>query len=357
MGAGKIIHLRPDRTDFSGFTTVETYALVQNGAAHRFFFHIVVITVDEGGFRFQFFFGKLCLVFFADSLEIGFAGMFVGIAGLCKLVSFGVCLVVHVLAQIFVVFLVAIYALGLADSFGEFQLHSAVVLDGFVRHTHCLQQVCFGNFVHFTFNHHDVVDGGSYHYVQIGLFKLGESRINDIFPVYAGYPHFGNRSVERHVADRYRGGSGQASQSVGHVHAVGRIKGYVYKSFSVIIIREQRTQSPVHQACRQNLGIGSPALPAGETAGETTCGSEFLLVLHSQRHEVGARHRVLRGANRCQKHGLAHTHHYRAVGLFGQLAGLDGNGPAITQCDGFCYYIHTFNVKTVFYSKNQAKLA
>ena len=49
------------------------------------------------------------------------------------------------------------------------------------------EEVSLGNFVHLAFHHHDVVVGGAYHKLHIGLLKLLESRVDDELAVDAGH--------------------------------------------------------------------------------------------------------------------------------------------------------------------------
>ncbi len=58
VGSRHEVHLAPDGPDLVGLTSVETLALVEDGAAHRLFLHVVVIPAGEGSFGITFLFGQ-----------------------------------------------------------------------------------------------------------------------------------------------------------------------------------------------------------------------------------------------------------------------------------------------------------
>ena len=197
MRAGQVAGLTPDRTDFGGLTSIKALAFVQNGTAHRLFFHIMIVTVDEGCLFFQFFFGELCLEFFADGIESIHAFVLVLVSGSGDGISLVVASVVNGFTKFFVVHFVAIFAFhGRAYFFCQFHLCLALNLNGFVCGLHRFQQVLLGNLVHFAFHHHDVFISGAHHQIHIGLLQLLKGRVDDKLSVDACYAYFGNRSVE-----------------------------------------------------------------------------------------------------------------------------------------------------------------
>ena len=116
----------------------------------------------------------------------------------------------------------AIYALHVSAEFlGKFFLQTAHRFDGFVGHLQSLKQSAFRHFVHFAFHHHDVFFGGTDHDVHIGVGELFECRVNDIFAVDAGYAHLRDGSFERNVGAGQSSRSGETSECVRHVNAIG----------------------------------------------------------------------------------------------------------------------------------------
>ena len=129
--------------------------------------------------------------------------MLVGASGFGNGVSLVVAFFVNVAAKVFVVDFVAVFAFnGLASCFGEFNLSLALNLDGFVCCLEGCEKVGFGNFVHFAFDHHDVVVCGTDHELHVGFFELLESGVDYELSTYAGYAYFRDGSVEGDVADR-----------------------------------------------------------------------------------------------------------------------------------------------------------
>ena len=112
-------------------------------------------------------------------------------------VSLSVAGFVYVLAKVFVILFVAIGALDeLADSLRELELSLALYLDRLVRYLDGFEHLSFLHFLHFTFDHHDVVEGSTYHQFDVGSLELLEGRIDDELTIDTCYTHFADRSVE-----------------------------------------------------------------------------------------------------------------------------------------------------------------
>ena len=62
-----------------------------------------------------------------------------------------------------------------------------------------IQHFCFTHFAHFTFNHKDVVVGGSNDDLNISFLELRESGVNHKLSIYPGNACFGDRAVERYI--------------------------------------------------------------------------------------------------------------------------------------------------------------
>ena len=203
MGAGDIVGLAPDGADLNGFAAVETDAFVKNATAHGLFLHVVIVAFYKGSLLVALFFGQRVDVFLADGVESLDAPVLVGGTCLGHGVGLVVALVVHVLAEVFVVYFVAIFALnGCASHFGKFHLGLALLLDGLVGSLEGAEKVGFGNFAHLAFDHHDVVVGGAYHEFHVGTLELLEVGVDDIFAVDAGHADLRDGAVEGDVADR-----------------------------------------------------------------------------------------------------------------------------------------------------------
>ncbi len=130
--------------------------------------------------------------------------MFVGTALLGDRVSFVVAFFAYVLAQVLVVDLVAVFALDHTEFACEFLLCDTLLLDGVVGCFEGFEEHLFAHFLHFAFNHHDVVVGGAYHEFEIGFFELVHGGVDDELAVDAGNAYFRDGSLEGNVADGER---------------------------------------------------------------------------------------------------------------------------------------------------------
>ena len=157
----------------------------------------MIVTFHQGSFFVALFFGERFDIFVADGGERVGAPVLVGRAGLGD----GVCLVVaffaDILAEFLVIVFVAVFALYERAYFlCELHLSLALLLDGIVSGLECSEKVGFRHFVHFAFHHHDIVVGGAYHQLHVGVFKLLECGVDDKLAVDASHTHFRDRSVE-----------------------------------------------------------------------------------------------------------------------------------------------------------------
>ena len=128
--------------------------------------------------------------------------MLVGAAGLGN----GICLVValfpYILAEVFVVYFMTVFALnGGSGFFSEFHLRLALALDCLVGKLESVEQFSFRNFVHFAFNHHYIFVCSTYHQIHVSFFELFESWVDNELAIDTGNAHFGNRTIERNVAN------------------------------------------------------------------------------------------------------------------------------------------------------------
>ena len=338
--SGQVVGFAPDGAYFGGLAAVQADAFVEYAAAYGFALHIVVVALNQRCFLVAFFFGECIDVFLTYCIEGVLTPVFVGAAGFGNGVSAVVALVMYVFAQVFVVDFVAIFAFYFAYFFGEFHLSLALLLDGGVCGLEGCQKVGFGDFVHFAFDHHDVVVGGSYHQFHIGLFELLECGVDNKFAVDACNAHLGDGSVEGYVADGEGGTGCQSGQGVRHVYAVGREHNDVDERVGVVIVGEKGTQYAVHEARGQNFVIVGAAFAFEEAAGEASCCREFFFVFDLERHKVYAFAGFLGGDDCCQKHGIAHAELHGAISLFGQFAGLQRNLAPVGQCDGLFDGVH-----------------
>ena len=195
---------------------------------------------------------------------------------LCDVVSLLIASLLDGFAQFFVVHFVTIFALDvLAEFLLQFFLEAAHRLDSLVSGFEGSEEVALLHFLHLAFHHHDVLFGSADHEVHVGLLELLEGGVDDKLAVNACHANLGNGALEWDIAASQSCRSGKASQSIGHVHAVGREEDYIHINFSMIIAGEKGTQGAVHQTTGQNLVVVCLTLTLRETTGKTT-GSKIL---------------------------------------------------------------------------------
>ncbi len=108
----------------------------------------------------------------------------------------------------------------------------------------------------------------------------------------------------------------------------------------MVVVGEKGAEYAVDQTCGEHFIVACAAFAFEETAGETAGCRKFLFVFNLQGHKINTLSCFLGRDNRGQEHGVAHANLNRSIRLLGQLAGLDGNFPAVRQRDGFLKDIH-----------------
>ena len=200
-------NLAPDRTNLIGLSTIQTLAFVQNTTAHGILQHVIIVACSLCMLLLQFLFGQISsvssVVFFQ---EIGEYFVESVVTFLLRKSLFGdviyglIQLVVHLFTQVFIVHLVIILALHiLTQLLVQLILNGTHRLDGLVCSLQSVNQVELRHFFHFAFHHHDVVLGGTYHQVHIGLFHLFDSWVDDIFAIDACHTNLTDIEIERNI--------------------------------------------------------------------------------------------------------------------------------------------------------------
>ena len=343
----QVVRLDPYGSDVRRATAVEALALVEDGAAHGLFLHVVIVAVDEGRLFLQFLLGVVRLKVLHNLFE-GLGALLLALSGDRDGVRLGVKLIVHLLAQLLVVLFVAIFTLHRLSA-GCFQLllHQAVLLDSFMGHADSLEHFSLLHLVHFAFHHHNVLIRCTHHDVNVSLLQLLKGGVDDKPSVDACHAHLRDRSAEGNVGDSQRRRCCQSSQRVGHIDAVGREQDDVDVHLRVIIVREEGAQYAVHQARSQDLVVRGLTLSARKATGETPEGRILLFVVHLKGHEIRARHRVFRATHRSQQHRVAHAYGHGSVGLLSQFPRFDGDASSVTQINRLLNHIHL--VRSFYY--------
>ncbi len=341
----------PDGTDVSGLAAVQTLALIEDSAAHSLFLHVVVVSVHQSRHLVDFHakslgallhvVGLLGLEVLANLLEHLLAVVLVGVGRGSLRISTSVRVVVHRLTQFVVVHLVAVLTLHLLAVLAHhLNLRAALRLDSLVSRLNGFEHNALGHLLHLALHHHNVVLRGGNHQFEVGVLALLKRGVDDHLTIHARHAHLANRTLERNVGASQSRRSRQTGYALGHIDAIGTVKGDVDKRISMVISGEERTQSAVDKTRNQYLIVARLALAAGEAAREASGGSEFLLVLNRQRHKVRTRHGILGTAYRRQNHRVAQRRHHGSVRLLRQLARFQRDDTAVRQLNLFSNNVH-----------------
>ena len=132
-----------------------------------------------------------------------------------------------------------------------------------------------------------------------------------------------DRAHEGHAGERQRGGGRDHRQNVGIILEVMRKDRDDHLRVAAIAVGEQRADRAVDEAGDERLALGRASL-ALEIAARNTAGGEGLfLIIDGEREEVLTGLRRLGGNDGGENSGLAPGGDDGAVGLAGDLAGLE----------------------------------
>ena len=196
--------------------------------------------------------------------------MLVGITLTGNSIRFIIAFSPNIFTQLFIVHFMTINPFFFVHGLCQFHLNQTMIFNSFMSKFNSIEHFFLRNLIHLTLNHHDILVGRCNHDIQVSSCQLALCRVNHQLPVHTSYTYLRNRTVERNIthSDSCRGS--QSGQTIRHRLFITRVQRYLHESFSMIIIREQRSQSTVDQTGYQNLVIGSSSLSTGETSGETS---------------------------------------------------------------------------------------
>ncbi len=178
--------------------------------------------------------------------------------------------------------------------------------------------------------------------VEVGAFDVLHGGVDDILAVEVAHAHLADGTVEGDVADGEGRSGSQSGQLVGHGVFIAADKGDADLHLGVEVVGEEGTQGTVDQTGDENLMLRGTGLALEETAGEATHGGVFFLIVNGEGHEVDVLAHLFLRADGGQKHCVVHADNGSAVGLFGQLTGLDFDHAAIAEIELFSDNVHCF---------------
>ena len=193
-----------------------------------------------------------------------------------------------------------------------------------VAEHHGAEHDLLGQLLGFRFHHQHRVGGAGDDEVELALDHLVELRVEHVFVVDEADAGAADRAHEGRAGERQRGGGRDHGDDVGIVLQVVRQHGDDDLRLAAPAIGEQRTDRAVDQARGQRVLFGRPAFALEIAAGNAAGRVIFFRVVDGQREEVDAFLRRLGGDDGGEHGGLAVGGEDGAVGLAGDLAGLEG---------------------------------
>ena len=164
MSSGQITYLAPDGANLVGLTAVEADAFVKDATAHSVAHHVVIVALHLGVLLFHLLFAQVGMSSVVSLLEVGQNLVESFLAGvllqrlLGNVISLGIELGVHLRTQVFVVHLVAVFALHVgAQLLRELGLQLAHGLDSSHGSLQGANHVLLAHLFHLAFHHHDVL--------------------------------------------------------------------------------------------------------------------------------------------------------------------------------------------------------
>ena len=158
--------------------------------------------------------------------------------------------------------------------------------------------------------------------VEVGDVALAVGRVEDDLAVDQADAHRADGVVERDLGEDERRRGAVDRQDVGIVLAVGREDEGDDLRLAGVAGGEERAQRPVDQARGDGLLLGGASLALEEAARDPARRVGVLAVVDGQRQEV-ARHGARLHAGGGEDDGVAEADDARAVGLLGDVAGLE----------------------------------
>ncbi len=223
--------------------------------------------------------------------------------------------------------------------FGELDDRLDHRLERAMAEGHRTQHDFFGEFARLGLDHQHALAGAGDDEIELRAGELGRNRVQHIFAVDIADPCAGDRSEKRNARDR------QGRRSANHRHDIGIVFKVVaqYRADDLGLIAEpgseQRAQRPVNQPRDQSFLFRRTAFALEEAAGDLAGGKGLFLVIDGQREKVLAGLCGLHRDSGAQHGRLAISGEHRAVGLAGELAGLQGEAAAAP------YQLFTINLK------------
>ena len=215
---------------------------------------------------------------------------------------------------------------GLPACSRELHLRLAEPLDLLVRELERLEQLVLGDLGGAGLDHRQPVERADDDQVE-GRLLLGllQRRVDDELAVDQPHPHRADRPGEGQRRDHQRRRGPVDAEDVVRGDEVGREDGADHLHLVPEALRPERPDRAVDHARGQDRPLGRAPLALEEAAGDLPGGVHPLLDVDGQREEVRALARLHPALGGREHHRLAGADDDGAVGLLGQLAGLEAD--------------------------------
>ena len=185
------------------------------------------------------------------------------------------------------------------------------------------EHVVLGELLGFRFDHQHGVGGAGDDEVELRFGHLVDLRVEDERAVDHADAGAADRAHEGHAGEGQRGRGGDHGDDVGIVLEVMAENGDDDLRLAAVAVGEERADRAVDQAGDERLVLARTAFALEVAAGDLAGGEGLFLVVDGQREEVDARLSARARDDGGEHRGLAVGGEHGAVGLAGNLAGLE----------------------------------
>ncbi len=215
--------------------------------------------------------------------------------------------------------------LRLAGPGAQLLLGGAELPDLRVGEVERLEQLRLGHLVGARLDHRQPLHRADDDQVERALLLLGERRVDHELALDQADADGADRAEERHRRDHQRRRDAVDREDVVRGDHVGREDGGDALDLVAVALRPERPDRAVDHAGGQDRALGRPALALEEAAGDLPGGVHPLLDVDREREEIGALAGLRPSLGGRQDHRLARADDDGAVGLLGELAGLEAD--------------------------------
>ena len=199
-----------------------------------------------------------------------------------------------------------------------FLQHGVAVLDG-------LQHFLFRGVLRARFHHDDAVFGARHHDIDLGFARFVVAGVGHQLAVHRTHAHAAQHMLERNVGDGQRRAGADNGQRAGIALRIGRQHHGDHLALVHEAFGEQRPDGPVNQPAGEDFLLRRASLALDEAAGKFARGVSVFTIIDGEGKERGVGLGFLIGARTHQNNGVPGADHDGAIGLFRDLARLQGN--------------------------------